>query len=94
MCRNACSTTWFAEIFLAASTTCRSDRDGAGYAGALVTGRALDDYFEAVVDASEEAVLNSMLTSATTVGRDRNVAEGLDPAAVTRLLGEAARAGR
>ncbi|MDX6301895.1 MAG: D-aminopeptidase [Nocardioidaceae bacterium] len=80
------------EIFLAASTTCRSDRDGAPHSGALVTGRALDDYFEAVVDAVEEAVLNSLLMSATTVGRDGNVAEGLDPALVTRLVGEAAHA--
>jgi D-aminopeptidase len=57
-----------------------------------VTGRALDDYFEAVVDASEEAVLNSLLMSATTVGRDGNVAEGLDPTLVTRLVDEAAHA--
>jgi D-aminopeptidase len=82
------------EIFLAASTTCRSDRDGRSHSGALVTGRALDDYFEAVVDASEEAVLNSLLMSAATVGRDGNVAEGLDPTVVTRLLGEAAHAGQ
>jgi D-aminopeptidase len=82
------------EIFLAASTTCRSDRDGGSHPGALLTGRALDDYFEAVVDASEEAVLNSLLMSATTVGRDGNVAEGLDPTLVTRLVGEAAHAGQ
>ena len=53
---------------------------------------ALDDVFEAVVDAAEEAVLNSMLSSPTTTGRDGNVSEGLDPATVTRLMGEHARA--
>jgi D-aminopeptidase len=82
------------EIFLAASTTSRGDRDGGAHSGPLVTGRALDDYFEAVVDASEEAVLNSLLTSATTRGRDGSVAEGLDPGLVTRLVCEAARAGQ
>ena len=43
---------------------------------------ALDDLFEAVVDAAEEAVLNSMLMSPTTVGRDGNTSEGLDPETV------------
>ena len=31
-------------------------------------GRALDPYFEAVVDASEEAVLSSLLSATTTTG--------------------------
>ena len=38
--------------------------------------------FEAVVDAAEESVLNSLLMSPTTVGRDGNTSEGLDPDAV------------
>ena len=33
-----------------------------------VSGRALDPYFEAVVDASEEAVLSSLLSATTTTG--------------------------
>ena len=80
------------EIFLATSTTRRTDRDGAWEDGPIVAGRALDDVFEAVVDAAEEAVLNSMLTAPTTTGRDGNVSEGLDPATVSRLMGEHARA--
>jgi D-aminopeptidase len=79
------------EIFLAVSTTVRTDRDGAASPGPRVAGRALDPLFEAVVDAAEEAVLDSMLRSATTVGRDGNTSEGLDPAVVTRLLREAGR---
>jgi D-aminopeptidase len=75
------------EIFLAASTSCRFDRTGRMEAVPLVTGRALDPYFEAVVDASEEAVLNSLLQAATTVGRDGNLSEGLDPEVVRRLVG-------
>ena len=51
----------------------------------------LDDLFEAVVDAAEEAVLNSLLMAPTTTGRDGNVSEGLDPETVVQLMGEHAR---
>jgi D-aminopeptidase len=75
------------EIFLAASTTARTDRDGTVLDdGRRLGGRALDDLFEAVVDATEESVLNSLLTSPTTVGRDGNTSEGLDPDTVVGLL--------
>lgn len=78
------------EIFLAASTTWRRDDDGrvtGDDGGAAIDGRLLDPYFEAVVDCAEEAVLDSLLMSPTTVGRDGNTSEGLDPDAVRRLLG-------
>jgi D-aminopeptidase len=81
------------EIFLATSTTCRYDRDGAPTSRAAVAGRGLDLLFEGVVDAAEEAVLNSMLMSGTTVGRDGNTAEGLDPDLVVAVLEKAGRAG-
>ena len=81
------------EIFLGASTTCRFDRDGHPQDGPRVAGRGLDDLFEAVVDAAEESVLNSMLGATTTVGRGGNTVEGLDPDVVSRLLAEAGRAG-
>jgi D-aminopeptidase len=77
------------EIFLAVSTTCRADRDGTLEPGPRVYGRALDPLFEAVVDAAEEAVLNSMLQASTTVGRDGNVSEGLDPETVRHHCGSA-----
>jgi D-aminopeptidase len=79
------------EIFLGASTTCRYDRDGRPEPSASVAGRGLDWLFEAVVDASEEAVLNSMLMSPTMVGRDGNTEEGLDPDTVVALLEKAGR---
>jgi D-aminopeptidase len=82
------------EIFLAASTSARTDRDGAALDTApRLGGGQLDDLFEAVVDAAEESVLNSLLMSLTTVGRDGNTSEGLDPDVVVRLLREAGRAG-
>jgi D-aminopeptidase len=65
------------EIFLALGTGVRLDRDQRPDGTATSVGRALDPLFEAVVEASEEAVLNSMLSSPTTVGRDGNVSEGL-----------------
>lgn len=81
------------EIFLAVSTTARTDREGRALTdpAARLSGRALDPLFEAVVDGAEEAVLDSLLSSPTTVGRDGHVSEGLDPAAVVRLLEEAGR---
>ena len=81
------------EIFLGTSTTSRVDRDGRPDDRSLVAGRGLDDLFEAAVDASEEAVLNSLLGAPTTVGRDGNTSEGLDAEVVSRLLVEAGRAG-
>lgn len=78
------------EIFLGVSTTRRA-RDLAWEEGAVVSGPGLNDLFEAVVDAAEEAVLNSMLTAPTTVGRDGNTSEGLDAAVVARLLQEHGR---
>ncbi len=74
------------EIFLAASTTFRTDRDGNRVGADPIGSRALDPLFEAVVDCAEEAVLDSMLSSPTTVGRDGNTSEGLDPEKVLELL--------
>ncbi|MEQ6901874.1 P1 family peptidase, partial [Nocardioides sp. YIM 152588] len=56
------------EIFLAFGTGLRLDRDQRPD-GVALTGRGIDPLFTAVVEAAEEAVLNSMLTAPTTVGR-------------------------
>jgi D-aminopeptidase len=64
------------------------DRDGAPDGTTRIAGRALDDLFEAVVDAAEESVLNSLLSAATTVGRDGNTSVGLDADTLTRVLKE------
>jgi D-aminopeptidase len=76
------------EIFLACSTGLRLDREGRYDGPAAVSGRALDPMFAAVVEATEEAVLNSLLSSPTTVGRGGNTSEGLDSDAVVELLRE------
>jgi D-aminopeptidase len=74
------------EIFMAFGTGMRSDRDGKPDGTPLVTGRALDPLFAAVVEASEEAVLNSMFTAPTVTGRDGNTVETAHSATVLDLL--------
>jgi D-aminopeptidase len=66
------------EIFLAFSTNCRFIRNGHG----LVTHEVLSDrdlsgLFGAAVDATEEAVLDSLFRATTTTGRLGRVAEAL-----------------
>jgi D-aminopeptidase len=51
-----------------------------------VTGSALDDYFAAVVEATEEAVLNSLLQAGTVTGRDGHASYGLPAGALRRLV--------
>ena len=73
------------EIFLAFGTGLRLDRDQQ-LDGTPLGGRALDPLFAAVVEATEEAVLNSMFTAPTTVGRDGNTSESLHSPEVLELL--------
>ena len=73
------------EIFLGFGLGLRMDRDQQ-LDGVPWGGRALDPLFAAVVEAAEEAVLNSMLTAPTTVGRDGNTSESLHSPEVLALL--------
>ena len=75
------------EIFLGVGTGMRLDRDARPDRTDLVTGRALDPLFTATVEAAEEAVLNSMFTAPTTVGRDGHTSESLHCDEVLALLG-------
>ena len=72
------------EIFLALATGLRAAR-GTAAARSPVTGTGLDDYFAAVVEATEEAVLNSLLQAHTVTGRDGHTSYGL-PAGPLRAL--------
>ena len=58
-----------------------------------MTGRALDGYFAAVVEATEEAVLNSLLQAETVTGRDGHTSFGL-PAGAARAARERAGPGQ
>ena len=81
------------EIFLAMATGLRGPRSPVPTPGALgdgrpvpLTGQALDPFFDAVVEATEEAVLNSLLAATTVAGRDGNTSYGLPAERVAELL--------
>jgi D-aminopeptidase len=81
------------EIFLALATGLRAPR-GAAPSRSPITGSALDDYFAAVVEATEEAVLNSLLQAGTVTGRDGHTSYGLPAGPLRALLaGPAGRPG-
>jgi D-aminopeptidase len=73
------------EIFLGLATGLRAPR-GAAAPGPPVSGRALDPFFAAVVEATEEAVVTSLLAARTVVGRDGNTETGLPFDEVAHLL--------
>jgi D-aminopeptidase len=85
------------EIFLALATGLRGPRDDShsalGARSAAVTGAALNPFFAAVVEATEEAVLNSMLAAPTVTGRDGNTSYGLPADEVRGLLRAGGRVG-
>jgi D-aminopeptidase len=74
------------EIFLALGTGLRGDRTHPA-AGRPVSGGALDPYFAAAVEATEEAVVTALLAATTTAGRDGRSVPALPFEAVTALLG-------
>ncbi len=85
------------EIFVSFATGLRGPRDpGGGPSGgspddAPLSGSALDPFFAAAVEATEEAVLNSLLMARTVVGRGGNTAMSLPADQVSALLRSAGR---
>jgi D-aminopeptidase len=73
------------EIFLALATGLRTPR-GQAPSGTPVVGSALNDYFAAVTEATEEAVLNSLLQAVTVTGRDGNTSYRLPAEPLRQLL--------
>lgn len=71
------------EIFLAMANGLRAS----GCGGPAIAGRALDDYFAAVVDASEEAVIASLINAETTVGYQGREIRALPIDEVKGMLG-------
>ena len=75
------------EIFMGFGTGVRLDREtGRPDRGDLVAGPGLNALFSAVVEATEESVLNSLFCAPTVVGRDGNASESLDSPEVLKLL--------
>ncbi|HEX9517801.1 MAG TPA: P1 family peptidase [Streptosporangiaceae bacterium] len=79
------------EIFLALATGLRTLRGAARNEPEPVVGGDLDPFFAAVVESTEEAVLNSMLAAPTVTGRDGNTSRGLPADRVGELLAAAGR---
>jgi D-aminopeptidase len=75
------------EIFLALATGLRTGR-GAAPRGVPIQGEDLDPFFAAAVEATEEAVVTSLLAATTVVGRDGSSSAGLPSDQVARLLAE------
>jgi D-aminopeptidase len=73
------------EIFLAAATGLRTSR-GAAPSRAPLAGNDLNPLFAAVVEATEESVLNSLLQARTVTGRGANTSAALPAAEVATLL--------
>lgn len=78
------------EIFAAFATGLRAPR-GEAVALRPVHGREFDDLFAAVTDATDEAVLNSMLQAPTVVGRKGNTSYGLPADEIVRLFRKTGR---
>jgi len=73
------------EIFVAAATGLRAPRGSVARVAPLV-GRDLDDLFAAVVEATEESVLNSLFQARTVTGRSGNTSPALPVDAVAAIL--------
>lgn len=75
------------EIFLAMATGLRADRLNPAPPAAAVSGTGLDPYFEATIDATEEAVIDALLMATTTSGVGGRTIEAVPLDRVRTLLG-------
>ena len=67
------------DLFFAFATGNRGLAQGSELALRMVSDSEITPFYEAVIEATEEAILNSMLASETMTGRDGNTVYGLDP---------------
>jgi D-aminopeptidase len=79
------------EIFLALATGLRGTRSANLRGVTSIAGSALNPFFAAAVEATEEAVLNSLLAAPTVTGRDGNESRGLPADEVRALLAPSRR---
>jgi D-aminopeptidase len=79
------------ELLMAFSTTYRPHQGSGTTSQTVVEGHSVNDLFAATVDATEEAVLNSLCMATTTTGRFGRVVEALPLDRVHELLTQAGR---
>jgi D-aminopeptidase len=83
---------WSGDIFVAFSTANRLPGSNMTWQAPLTTqvrvlsNNFVDPLFDAVVEATQEAILNAQLAAGTMVGRDGVTVHGLDPAALVDVL--------
>jgi D-aminopeptidase len=75
------------EIFLGLATGLRTDRSSPVAPSDAMSGSRLDPYFEATVDAAEEAVIDALLGATTTTGVGGRTIEALPLDRVRAMLG-------
>jgi D-aminopeptidase len=75
------------EMFLGLATGLRTERSAVSRQGAAISGTGLDPYFEATVDAAEEAVVDALLCATTTTGVGGRTIHALPHDRVRPLLG-------
>ena len=75
------------EIFLGLATGLRTDRSSPVASSAAMTGSRLDPFFEATVDATEEAVIDALLGATTTTGVGGRTIQALPIDRVRAMLG-------
>ena len=85
---------WSGDLFLAFSTANRgipasdlSDTPARTVQLTMLSNTYINALFDAVVDATEESILNAMLGAKTMTGRDGITAHGLDPDRLVAVLG-------
>jgi D-aminopeptidase len=77
------------DLFFAFATGNRGLAAGGEIALGMVSDTEITPFYEAVIEATEEAILNSMLASKTMTGRDGNTVYGLDPDLLLEALRQA-----
>ena len=81
------------ELLMAFSTTYRPQLGSGTNSQTVIEGVSVNDLFAAAVDATEEAVLNSLCMATTTTGRYGRVVDALPLDRVRTLLAQAGRIG-
>ncbi|HYI15925.1 MAG TPA: P1 family peptidase [Thermomicrobiales bacterium] len=79
------------ELLMAFSTTYRPHQGRGSNSQTVIEGESINDLFAATVDATEEAVLNSLCMATTTTGRYGRVVEALPLDRARTLLAQAGR---
>jgi D-aminopeptidase len=79
------------ELLIAFSTAYRPHQGRGTTTQTVIDGESVNDIFAAAIDATEEAVLNSLCMATTTTGRYGRVVEALPLDRVRELLAQAGR---